>query len=51
MYSDQNFSLDANGETSFEIGGGSPLPSEVGENVDSVKVQAIGIEGMDNYWW
>jgi len=51
MYMDQEFSIDANGETSFEIGGGSPLPPEIREKVDRAEVKAIGIENMEDYWW
>lgn len=50
MYQGQEFSIEANGEASFEVGGG-PLPPEVGEEVDHAKVKAIGIENMDDYWW
>ncbi len=50
-HSDQSFSIDANDETSFEVGGGWPLPPEVGEKVDHTEVRAIGIENMDDYWW
>lgn len=51
MYQGQDFSLDANGETSFEIAGGSPLPPEIGKKVDRAEVKAIGIENMDDHWW
>jgi len=42
MYMGQEFSIDANNETSFEVGGGSPLPPEIGEKVDHAEVKAIG---------
>ena len=51
MYQGQGFSLDPNGETSFEVAGGSPLPPEVGKEVDRAEVKAIGIENMEDYWW
>lgn len=51
MYVDQKFSIEANDETSFEIGGGSPLPPELKEKVDHAEVKAIGIENMDDYSW
>ena len=47
----QGFSLDANGETSFEVAGGWPLPPEIGEKVERAEVKANGIENMDDYWW
>lgn len=50
MYVDQEFSIKANDETSFEIGGGSPLPPEL-KKVDHAEVKAIGIENMDDYRW
>lgn len=50
MYMGQEFSMDASGETSFEVGGGI-LPPEVGEKIDRAEVKAIGIENMDDYWW
>lgn len=48
MYIDQEFSIDAKGETSFEVGGGSPLPSVVGEKIKRAEVKAIGIENIDD---
>lgn len=51
LYSEQEFSIDANDETSFEIGGGSPLPPEVGEKIDHAEVKAVGDNSMDEDSW
>jgi|GEM_PF-7094447 len=51
IYIDQDFSIDAKSKTSVELGGGSPLPPEVGEKFDHGKVKAIGIQGMDEFSW
>jgi len=49
MYSDQEFSVDAGKETSFEFGGGSPLPPAVREKTDHAEVNAIGIQNEEEY--
>ncbi|MFD1066639.1 membrane lipoprotein lipid attachment site-containing protein [Oceanobacillus locisalsi] len=51
IYMDQNYSLGANGETSFEFGGGTSLPPIIKDNADHANVRAVGIEGMDDVQW
>lgn len=51
VYQGQEVSVDANDESSFEVGDGVPLPSEVVSNVDHVKVVATGTDYGDDEDW
>lgn len=47
MYSDQGISVEADNETSFKLGSGSPLPNELADLVDHAKVTSIAYENND----
>ncbi len=44
IYSDQIFALKKNEERKFEFGGGGPLPDEIKDKIDHIKISAIGIK-------
>src|SRR5699024_7212762 len=49
MYSEQEISVDACKETSFEFGGGSQLPPALRDKTDHAEVNAIGIQNEEEY--